>query len=167
MCLPIPQRRQRRGVTHRFGRAEEVPAQGLVDIVGESLPQAVGPGHAHDTGSQERWVKNFPGRLPTQATATVLLAREQIALRVRRQSSRLDPAGDCFCRIRVEHDGGPGMLSFRILAGDVESRQGRFSIPDLTDFESEQFTDPQAGADAEDDERVVAEGISSPQVCQS
>ncbi len=63
-------------MTHRLAGAEEIAAQGLVDVVGESLPQTVGPSHARDASLLERRVKKSPRRFAAQAPARVLLARE-------------------------------------------------------------------------------------------
>ncbi len=92
-------------------------------------------------------MKNFPGRFAAQATACVLLTWEQISLRIHRQPSRLDPAGDGFSRVGMKHNRGSRPLTLRRPAGDVESRNGTLVIPDLPDLKRQEFTDPEAGVD--------------------
>ncbi len=48
----------------------------------------------------------------------------------------------------------------------VESRDDLRSIPELADLQRKQFADAQAGADAENDHGLIAQGIFSFQIRQ-
>jgi len=145
----VTQSGHRRRVTHRLRGTKEITAERFVDIIGEGLPHAVSSGHARDTGCFEGEIQNFPRRLPSKS-ASLSLAREQVAIGAIDQSIRLNPAGEGFSSIGVHDNRSSGVLTLSGIAGDVKAGHDFLTVPDLSDFQCKQFTDPQARSDSQD-----------------
>ena len=61
----------------------------------------------------------------------------------------------------MEYDGRSRKFSFGVLTGEVKARHGTFAIPYLTNFEGEQFTDPQARTDTQNDPCAIPQSMAT------
>jgi hypothetical protein len=73
----VSQGGHRAGVAHCLAEAEEIPAKGLMNILRESLPHAVGACHPGDACRLERAVKDSPRGGSGQPVTVVLPASEK------------------------------------------------------------------------------------------
>ena len=67
----------------------------------------------------------------------------------------------------MDDDGGASPLTFRILPVQVQARQNGRAVPDLVNPKRQRFRDAQAGADRQDQKRMVAPAVGATQVAKS
>jgi hypothetical protein len=66
----------------------------------------------------------------------------------------------------VHHDGGAGLLSFRVPTADVKTVHDVLAIPHLVNSEGKKFADPQTGPYPKDYEGSISQGVAAVQTGQ-
>ena len=80
-------------MAHGDRQAEDVAAQGRVDISSKRFPEAVGPGHSAHAGTDQRTMEDDPSRLSSQGTLRSHLTGEQ-PIMGRHGAPHAEPLGD-------------------------------------------------------------------------
>ena len=149
---------------HRLRQSEDVAAECQVKGCAVRFSHGVRTAHSRDAGGDKRLVQNQPTGVTIQRHVWVPLAREERVFRLGRPEGRSDPFGKGDGGPGMDDDGAAGPLALAILAAKVQPRQHLAALVDLAQLQAQQFADPQAGADTEDEERAVAPAPTPAQI---